>query len=127
MTLRRRERMEFNLDSRLAQMIGNQRLLVDRVQHVRLRAEHQRPLHATEFRKGRIERAAAVFGEVELIRWSIEASVVVLPEPVGPVTRTSPRGRLSSSSTAGGSPISSSDIIFFGIVRSARPSWPRCR
>ena len=36
---------------------------------------------------------------------SMQASVVVLPEPVGPVTRTRPRGRSSSSRTAGGRPM----------------------
>ena len=46
-----------------------------------------------------------------LIASSIAASEVVLPEPVGPVTSTKPRGlRVNSSSTAG-SPSSSSDLI----------------
>ena len=37
--------------------------------------------------------------------WSSKAArVVVLPEPVGPVTSTSPRGRRLISSTIGGSP-----------------------
>ena len=39
---------------------------------------------------------------------TIEASVVDLPEPVGPVTRTRPRGRIASSRRDGGSPSSSS-------------------
>ena len=41
-----------------------------------------------------------------LILSMIDASVVDLPEPVGPVTRTSPRGFFASSATIGGSPSS---------------------
>ena len=39
---------------------------------------------------------------VSLMRSMIEASVVDLPEPVGPVTRTKPRGRVASHSAVGG-------------------------
>ena len=39
---------------------------------------------------------------VLLIVWIIAAKVVVFPEPVGPVTRTSPRGFSLSSRTIGG-------------------------
>jgi hypothetical protein len=42
---------------------------------------------------------------------SIAASVVDLPDPVGPVTRTSPLGRSASSSTILGSPSSSKERI----------------
>ena len=55
------------------------------------------------------------------------ASVVDLPEPVGPVTRTSPRGRWANCSTDPGRPSSCSDLIFCGIVRNAAPTEPRCR
>ena len=41
-----------------------------------------------------------------LILSMIEASVVDLPDPVGPVTSTRPRGFLASSVTTGGSPSS---------------------
>ena len=62
---------------------------------------------------------------VSLIRSMIEASVVDLPEPVGPVTRTRPRGRAASWVTAGGRPSSAKPGIFEGIIRSARVIWPR--
>ncbi len=44
-------------------------------------------------------------GLVSLMTVSMLASVVVLPEPVGPVTRTRPRGRSSRSRTEGGMPM----------------------
>ena len=44
----------------------------------------------------------------------IEASVVVLPEPVGPVTSSSPRGWYSSSFAQGGRPICSIVSILLG-------------
>jgi hypothetical protein len=45
------------------------------------------------------------------LMWSIiPASVVVLPEPVGPVTSTSPRGSIASDASTGGSPRSLSEI-----------------
>ncbi len=59
---------------------------------------------------------------------SIAASEVDLPEPVGPVTRTSPRGfRVKSSSTCG-RPSSSSSGIWWGIRRNAaliEPRWKK--
>src|SRR5579862_4658493 len=62
-----------------------------------------------------------------LMTLSMLASDVVLPEPVGPVTSTRPRGRSSSLRTAGGRPISSSVMRFFGMSRNATPTAPRCR
>ena len=62
---------------------------------------------------------------VSLMTSIIEASVVDLPEPVGPVTSTSPRGRLANSATAGGSPSDSSGAISNGIRRKAAPSAER--
>ena len=55
----------------------------------------------------------------ELILSMIEASVVLLPEPVGPVTKTSPLGLLAISETTCGSPSSSAELILKGIVRIA--------
>ena len=54
-----------------------------------------------------------------LIRSSIAASEVDLPEPVGPVTSTKPRGFLVKSSSTGGRPSVSSAGILSGIRRSA--------
>ena len=60
-----------------------------------------------------------------LIRSTIDASEVDLPEPVGPVTRTKPRGlRVNSSSTAG-SPSSSRLLISCGMRRKAALIAPR--
>ena len=63
-----------------------------------------------------------------LIMSIIDASVVDLPEPVGPVTSTKPRGlRVKSPSTAG-SPSASSDSICSGIWRNAaliEPRWKK--
>ena len=47
----------------------------------------------------------------ELILSIIAASEVVLPEPVGPVTRTIPRGLLHSSSMTAGKPSSAKVLI----------------
>jgi hypothetical protein len=47
---------------------------------------------------------------VELILSIIDASVVDLPEPVGPVTSTRPRGLEVSSVTTGGKPRSASGM-----------------
>ena len=55
-----------------------------------------------------------------------EASVVDLPEPVGPVTSTSPRGLLANSATTGGRPRVSSGTTSNGIRRSAAPTAERC-
>ena len=56
-----------------------------------------------------------------LITSSIDASVVDLPEPVGPVTRMSPRGLKRSSFTVSGRPICSSVSRVEGIIRSTQP------
>ena len=55
----------------------------------------------------------------------IEASVVDLPEPVGPVTRMRPRGLKRSSLTEGGRPICSSVRSVEGIIRRTQPQRPR--
>ena len=47
---------------------------------------------------------------VSLIASTIAASVVVLPDPVGPVTSTRPRGSSASWRITSGSPSSASDI-----------------
>ena len=56
---------------------------------------------------------------------TIAASVVDLPEPVGPVTRIRPRGRSVSSANTLGALRSSSDSTLDGIVRNAAAA-PRC-
>ncbi len=56
----------------------------------------------------------------------IDASVVDFPEPVGPVTRISPRGFFASSATTGGSPSSWKVRILKGMVRNAPATAPRC-
>ena len=56
-----------------------------------------------------------------LISSMIAASVVDLPEPVGPVTRTSPRGFSASWCSVGGMPSSSSVLISAGMRRKAAP------
>ena len=56
---------------------------------------------------------------------SIAASVVDLPEPVGPVTSTKPRGLRVKSSSTDGSPRSSSFGISDGIVRMTAPTDAR--
>jgi hypothetical protein len=53
----------------------------------------------------------------ELILSSIAASVVDLPEPVGPVTSTSPRGLSQIAAITGGRPRSLKPRISYGIVR----------
>ena len=54
------------------------------------------------------------------------ASEVLLPEPVGPVTRNSPRGRMISFSTTGGRPNCSIVSSLLGICRSTMAMLPRC-
>ena len=54
----------------------------------------------------------------------MDASVVDLPLPVGPVTRTSPRGLSVMSSTALGRPSSPSVFISCGMVLKAAPMVP---
>jgi len=61
-----------------------------------------------------------------LILSMIAASVVDLPEPVGPVTSTRPLGLLANSETTGGSPSSSKLRILNGMVRKAPATAPRC-
>ena len=56
--------------------------------------------------------------------FSNEASVVDLPEPVGPVTRMRPRGLNSRSLTDSGRPICSKVSILLGIWRSTMPKLP---
>ena len=63
---------------------------------------------------------------VLLIASIIAASEVDLPEPVGPVTRTKPRGFLMKSCVAAGRPRSSIDLIVAGIRRNAAPIAARC-
>ena len=57
-----------------------------------------------------------------LARSTIEASVVDLPEPVGPVTSTKPRGSIAKFATDGGMPRSSSFLISNGMSRNAAPT-----
>ena len=60
--------------------------------------------------------------------WSIiAASVVVLPEPVGPVTSTRPRCSSARRRTIGGSPSSSIDGMPGSTRRSTSPTEPRWR
>jgi len=54
------------------------------------------------------------------------ASVVLLPEPVGPVTRISPRGRSASFAITGGSPNSWKVRTLKGIMRITMDTQPRC-
>ena len=61
-----------------------------------------------------------------LFLWSIiAASVVLFPEPVGPVTNTTPRGWSASSAKIFGAFKSCSESIFDGIVRITAAA-PRC-
>ena len=64
---------------------------------------------------------------VRLTMSSSEASVVDLPEPVGPVTSTMPRGRSASVFTTGGRPRVSKSGILKGMTRSTAPTAPRWR
>ena len=54
------------------------------------------------------------------------ARLVVLPEPVGPVTRSRPRGRMISRLMASGMPICSNVRNWLGMRRSTMPMLPRC-
>src|SRR6266849_2517182 len=60
-----------------------------------------------------------------LILSSMAASVVDLPEPVGPVTRTSPRGLSHNPFTTSGNPRASKPLISHGMVRKTAPTAPR--
>src|ERR1035438_5504281 len=62
----------------------------------------------------------------EFTRSTIAASVVDLPEPVTPVTSTSPRGMSQICSTTLGRNSSSSARILVGMTRSTSPTLPRC-
>ena len=53
------------------------------------------------------------------------ASVVDLPLPVGPVTRTSPRGRSARVAMTGGSESSANDLICSGMTRYTAATAPR--
>jgi hypothetical protein len=54
------------------------------------------------------------------------ASVVDLPLPVGPVTRTSPMGRLQNSRSTFGRSSSSRLLIWYGMRRKQAAMFPRC-
>ena len=62
---------------------------------------------------------------VSLISLISEASVVDLPEPVGPVTRTIPRGLRANSRITGGRPSWWIGTVSAGIRRNAAPIVPR--
>ncbi len=64
---------------------------------------------------------------VRLIQSMSAASVVDLPEPVGPVTRMSPRGSRATFATTGGRPSSSTVRTFGGIIRRTAPEPCSCR
>ena len=64
---------------------------------------------------------------VRFARSTTEASVVDLPEPVGPVTRTNPRCRFAKDPTTGGTPRSSRGLMSKGIWRNAAPTDSRWR
>ena len=57
------------------------------------------------------------------LQWSImPASVVDLPEPVGPVTSTRPRGSMHRSRKILGAPRSSRPMITEGMLRNTAPA-----
>ena len=58
----------------------------------------------------------------QLIRSTIAASVVDFPDPVGPVTSTSPRSARAISASTGGSPSAANDLISVGMTRKTAPS-----
>ena len=62
---------------------------------------------------------------VRLISSITAASVVDLPEPVGPVTSTRPRGFVVNSFSTGGSPSCSSVLSSAGMMRKAAPRLSR--
>src|SRR6478672_7596207 len=61
-----------------------------------------------------------------LMCWSIAASAVDLPDPVTPVTSTSPRGRSAISSTILGRLSSRAVFTWYGTARMAYAIVPRC-
>ena len=62
---------------------------------------------------------------VSLMRSMIAARVVDLPDPVGPVTSTSPRSDLARRRTCSGMPSWSRVMILVGMTRKTAPD-PRC-
>ena len=56
-----------------------------------------------------------------------EASVVLLPEPVGPVTSTRPRGSSANARTVSGTPRLSNGTISYGMARMTAPTLSRWR
>jgi hypothetical protein len=60
-----------------------------------------------------------------LIQPIIAASVVDLPEPVGPVISTRPCGRVTRREVLSGRPICSGVGISSGITRNASAGWSR--
>ena len=60
------------------------------------------------------------------MKFTIDARLVVLPDPVGPVTRSNPRGWTISERTASGMPICSNVKNWLGIRRSTMPMVPFC-
>ncbi len=63
---------------------------------------------------------------VSLILSMMDANVVDLPDPVGPVTKTKPRGCSETHVAAAGRPRSSKFGILAGITRRASAVCPRC-
>src|SRR3569833_31893 len=61
-------------------------------------------------------------GRLSLAWLTMPASVVDLPEPVGPVTRTRPRGNMHRSRKILGEPRSSRDMMTEGILRNTAPA-----
>src|SRR5438046_5919035 len=61
-----------------------------------------------------------------LMWWIIAASAVDLPDPVTPVTSTSPRGLIAISSSTGGRLRSRIVFTSYGIDRNANATVPRC-
>ena len=76
MALRRREPVELDLGADPPQLLGDQRLLVDGVEHVGLRAEHQRTRHLQPCKRS-LQRTRAMFGEVELVHRARQVEVAV--------------------------------------------------
>ena len=69
-----------------------------------------------------------MFAARSVFMWStMAASVVVLPDPVGPVTRTSPRCSSARRVTTGGNPRSAAERGLGRTRRRTRPEAPRCR
>ena len=69
-----------------------------------------------------LDRDDVVGNASSLMKSTIAASVVLLPEPVGPVTSTSPRGTIEMSLNTWPMPRSSIVSTFDGIVRNTAPA-----